>query len=139
MAASAVRQADRGNLGGLRFPMPAAELFGSWAVAEAVQEELHRRFEAVLAVGDCKPAARAVTLAKSRSSTMRPLLKAMPFETQDYVGVWVPREYNTTGDTLSHPSQLADLRRALELAGLRSTVARIPPLCWDTLLSVIEE
>ena len=138
MAVSAARRVARGALPALRFPMPAGELFGGWAVAEAVQDMLGKRFDAVIAVGDCKPAASALTLGKSRSSTMRPLLRAMPLESQRYLGVWVPREFNTTGDRLSHPSLLWELRLALTEAGIRSSVARIPGVCWDVAEGAIE-
>ena len=135
MAASAARREARLALPPHRCPMPAAELFGLWAVAEAVQELFQRRFATVVAVGDCKPAASAVVAAKSRSSTMRPILAAFPFETQSYLGVWVPREYNTSPDTLSHPSQLKQLTDALTAAGIRWSVAHIPDLCWDVLIA----
>ena len=135
MAASAARREARLALPSYRCPMPAAELFGSWAVAEAVQELLQRRYPTVVAVGDCKPAASALVAAKSRSSTMRPILAAIPFETQSYLGVWVPREYNTSPDMLSHPSQLHQLTEALTAAGIRWSVARIPDLCWDVLIA----
>ena len=138
MAVSAARRAHRAQLQPLRCPMPAGELFGGWAVAEAVQEALGRRFPTIGAVGDCRPAASALTQARSRSSTMRPLLASMPLAEQDYLGVWVPREFNTTADGLSHPSQLPALMRAITAAGMRWTVAHIPRRCWEALLLAIE-
>jgi hypothetical protein len=92
LAASAARRALRATLTTARLPMPAAELFGGWACAEAVQEHLGRRFCALVAVGDCQPAAMAMTAAKSKSSVMRPLLALMRDGDQQQLGVWVPRE-----------------------------------------------
>eukprot|EP00965_Chrysotila_dentata_P038655 1283694-Pleurochrysis_carterae.AAC.1 len=54
--------------------MPAAELFGVWAVAEAVSTAQGRRPRAVVAVGDCDPAAAAVNAASSGRAQMRELL-----------------------------------------------------------------
>ena len=135
MAASAARRALRSELTGRRMPMPAAELFGGWAVAEAIQERLGRRFPAVLFVGDCRPAAAAATAAKSRSSTMRPLLAAMRSDGQQQLGVWVPRELNTDPDLLSHPSNRAAVEAAARAAGWRVAWLDIPRRCWDVLAS----
>eukprot|EP00965_Chrysotila_dentata_P050882 1687696-Pleurochrysis_carterae.AAC.1 len=52
--------------------MPAAELFGAWAVAEAVGTEARGvRPVAVIAVGDCDPAALALNSASSGAAAMR--------------------------------------------------------------------
>eukprot|EP00965_Chrysotila_dentata_P102319 3377744-Pleurochrysis_carterae.AAC.1 len=45
--------------------MPAAETFGTWAVAEAVRESVGERPRAAVAIGDCDPAAAALNAASS--------------------------------------------------------------------------
>eukprot|EP00965_Chrysotila_dentata_P068445 2263411-Pleurochrysis_carterae.AAC.1 len=55
--------------------MPAAELFGAWAVAEAVGSALARQPMAAIAVGDCDPAAAALNAASSGAAAMRELLR----------------------------------------------------------------
>ena len=139
MAASAAHSQHKAGLSRLRFPMPAAELFGGWAVAEAIQSHLGQRFPGVVVVGDCKPAASALCLRKSRSAPMRLLLKALSEggETQ-WLGVWVPRELNTDADHLSHPSHFAALKAKLEGVGLRVTVLEdIPPPCVEALAQAL--
>eukprot|EP00965_Chrysotila_dentata_P004000 129978-Pleurochrysis_carterae.AAC.1 len=42
-----------------RLSMPAAELFGIWAVARATASATAQRPTAVLSIGDCQPAAAA--------------------------------------------------------------------------------
>eukprot|EP00965_Chrysotila_dentata_P103957 3432697-Pleurochrysis_carterae.AAC.1 len=56
--------------------MPAAELFGSWAVAEAAAGAAGRAPRAVVVVGDCDPAAGAINAATSRTRQMCALLGA---------------------------------------------------------------
>jgi len=133
MAESAARAASRGSTG-LRMPMPTAELFGGWAVAEAIQRRLSRQLPAVIFVGDCRPAAIAATAAKSRSSTMRPIIAAMRASGQQQMGVWVPRELNTDPDLLSHPSNREAVEAAAVAAGWRVEWLDIPRQCWEVLL-----
>eukprot|EP00965_Chrysotila_dentata_P173933 5741536-Pleurochrysis_carterae.AAC.1 len=54
--------------------MPAAELFGAWAVAAAAAHAEGRGPRAVIAVGDCDPAVQALNAATSRTQQMRALL-----------------------------------------------------------------
>ena len=131
MAASAARSQLKASMSHLRFPMPAAELFGGWAVAEAIQQHLGHRFPGIVVIGDCKPAAAALGLRKSRSAPMRLLLKALSEGSESqYLGVWVPRELNTDADTLSHPSRLVSLVQRLTAMGFRVTVLKgIPQPC----------
>eukprot|EP00965_Chrysotila_dentata_P129808 4290973-Pleurochrysis_carterae.AAC.1 len=86
--------------------MPAAELFGCWAVAEAVAHAAGRGPRAVVAVGDCDPAAGALNAATSRVRQIRALLGAARTLTPHWLGVSVPRDANVDADRLSHPSQL---------------------------------
>eukprot|EP00965_Chrysotila_dentata_P129255 4272812-Pleurochrysis_carterae.AAC.1 len=55
--------------------MPAAELFGAWAVATAAARAQGGAPGAVIAVGDCDPAAQALNAATSRTRQMRELLE----------------------------------------------------------------
>eukprot|EP00965_Chrysotila_dentata_P026262 871174-Pleurochrysis_carterae.AAC.1 len=55
--------------------MPAAELFGIWAVARAASAMAAMLPRAVVAVGDCQPAAAAVNAAASGNAQMRSLLR----------------------------------------------------------------
>jgi hypothetical protein len=138
MAASAAKRTLRATLTPARLPMPAAELFGGWAVGEAVQVHLGRRFGALVAIGDCQPAALAMTSAKSKSSTMRPLLAAMREADQQQLGVWVPRELNTEPDLLSHPSNRVRVEEAAKEAGWRPVWLDIPAYCWERLREIAE-
>jgi hypothetical protein len=139
LAASAARRALRHTLTSARLPMPAAELFGGWACSEAVQTHLGRRFGALVAIGDCQPAALAMTSAKSKSSVMRPLLAIMHDADQQQLGVWVPRELNTEPDLLSHPSNRQAVEDAARAAGWRPIWLDIPPQCWLQFREVVEK
>eukprot|EP00965_Chrysotila_dentata_P122683 4054943-Pleurochrysis_carterae.AAC.1 len=57
--------------------MPAAELFGIWATALATAEARGAAPRAVIAVGDCEPAAAATNAATSGVPQMRALVKGM--------------------------------------------------------------
>ena len=95
--------------------MPAAELFGVWAVPLAVQEwrDAEGRavptWDAITAIGDCAPAARALNLEASGSAQMRVLLQAAGRTTQHWLGVAVPREWNLDADRLSHPTMYEEV------------------------------
>eukprot|EP00965_Chrysotila_dentata_P073661 2433358-Pleurochrysis_carterae.AAC.1 len=68
-ATEAERAAERAQLGAAEetqgLSMPAAELFGIWAVARAATTMAMTLPRAVVAVGDCQPAAAAVNAAAS--------------------------------------------------------------------------
>ena len=87
--------------------MPAGEVFAALALAQAVQSHLRREFGAVIAVGDCAPAARAISCRYSRSPQMRRLVGACASAAPRWLGVHVPREWNVDADRLSHPSMFA--------------------------------
>lgn len=63
-----------------RLSMPAAELFGQWATAEAAAEARGCLPTAVTrtAVGDCKPAAGVLNAASSGNGQMRAILVGAP-------------------------------------------------------------
>ena len=110
--------------------MPTAETFGSYALADAVRRRLGTR--AIIAVGDCAPSAVAITAGTSASAQTRELLRAIHAITHRSVGVDVPREWNTSADCLSHPSQLravfADVPHHF-----RAERLHIHPEAWATL------
>ena len=86
--------------------MPCAELFGSWAIGESAAHfytELYDDAEDladapevthVYAVGDCSPAAQAITSYNSGSAQMRVITRRLFNSAVFYVGVCVPREHN---------------------------------------------
>ena len=103
-------------------------------MAEAVQEFTGKRYQTVVAVGDCRPAAIALTSARSRSSVMRPILAEWRQTGQQLLGVWVPRELNTDADRLSHPSLRAEVEKDAVKAGFRVVWLEVPVRCWQTAL-----
>eukprot|EP00965_Chrysotila_dentata_P160270 5292480-Pleurochrysis_carterae.AAC.1 len=89
--------------------MPTAELFGAWAVAEAVGAASRDvKPTAVIAVGDCDPAAAALNSASSGAAAMRELLRGARMLTSQWLAVSVPREANGDADRLSHPHRLGE-------------------------------
>ena len=91
---------------GLKLSMPCAELFGAYAIGEAALHnftELYETAEALAAapdvthiysVGDCSPAAAAITSYASHSAQMRTFTRQLFQSAAHYVGVCVPREHN---------------------------------------------
>eukprot|EP00965_Chrysotila_dentata_P092138 3041915-Pleurochrysis_carterae.AAC.1 len=114
--------------------MPAAELFGSWAVAEAVGEASQgEALTAVIAVGDCDPAAAALNSASSGAAAMRELLRGARTLVSQWLAVSVPREANVDADRLSHPRLLSEVEADVVAAGWRVARARVPQRCWDAV------
>eukprot|EP00965_Chrysotila_dentata_P099153 3278465-Pleurochrysis_carterae.AAC.1 len=106
--------------------MPAAELFGAWAVAAAAAHAGGRGPRAVIAVGDYDPAAQALNAATSRTQQKRALLEGARALTSHWLAVSVPRGANTDADRLSHPTQLEEVLEGARQAGLRPHVVKIP-------------
>jgi hypothetical protein len=119
--------------------MPAAELFGTWAVAEAARDATGRSPTSVTAVGDCDPAAGALNSVASRNPQMRGLLAGARQLTQQWLALSIPREYNLDADRLSHPAMLEDVKADAAAAGLIVHVAPIPDRCWEVLQTVTRE
>ena len=115
--------------------MPAAELFGAFAVAAAVAEARGEPPRAVIAVGDCEPAAAAINAATSGNPQMRRLLSEIAGPV--WLAVSVPREANVDADRLSHPARLPDVRADARAAGLvvqpERGSAPIPARAWLAL------
>lgn len=143
-----------------RLSMPAAEVFGCGAVPAAVDavtrasgmqswvadiDRLGRRITVegvvdapapvlgVYAIGDCKPAASAISKADSSVPQMRILVMHHRKLTEKWLGVQVPREFNFDADRLSHPSMLSDVMRDAVAAGLEPRVVAILPSSWTAL------
>jgi len=137
LAHAAAPKAEREEGRGPACSMPLAELFGPWALAEAAKEAGAPAIEAVVAVGDCAPAAAVLTAATSAGAQLRALVKAARQSVRQWLGVAVPRELNVDADTLSHPARWAEVRRAAEAAGLLvrpATGVLLPPeQCWEAL------
>ena len=111
--------------------MPAAELFTTWAVAEAAAAA--KPFTAVIAVGDCDPAAHALDAASSATPQMSALLASARQRAKQWLGVSVPREWNLDADRLSHPALLHAVLEDARRAGLDPSCAPIPDRCWSAL------
>ena len=140
---------ERTGSSAMEFSMPAAELFATWAVAEAaVAKARHmtprgpERAPApvcppVIAIGDCEPAVFATDAATSGEPSMRAILAEARRLTPGWLGVHVPREANRDADLLSHPENLNTLMSAAFALGFRPRHARVPKRCWDTLRSAL--
>ena len=142
-AAAAIAESQREphmREGGPRLSMPAGELFATWATAAAALAEARvgGAVAAVIAVGDCAPAAAALNRASSPRALMRAVLRGARELSKQWLGVQVPRELNQRADALSHPSGAAAVRAELEAAGWRVELAAIPEPCWGRLAEALE-
>lgn len=114
--------------------LPAAEVFGSVATAAAVQVAASEHvITSVVGVGDCAPAAAALSRLYSKSAQIRHMLAESRAVAQSWMGVAVPREWNTDADRLSHPSMAADVARDAADAGLRVVWLTVPPWMFTVL------
>ena len=110
--------------------MPAAELFGSIAVATVVASVIDSPATAVHAVTDCDPAAAALNAATSGVPQIRHILASAGACSPQWLAILVPREANVDADRLSHPSEYNDVERDAVAAGLTALVdviARVSP------------
>lgn len=106
--------------------MPAAETFAALALAAAVAERCD--VAAVISVLDCAPAACAISSLYSPTAQIRVLLAACRRAADRWLGVHVPRTWNTDADRLSHPSLRPEVIADAERAGL--AVVRVLPPAW---------
>lgn len=114
--------------------MPTAEVFGAYALAAAVWAELGAgSFPAVVSVTDCGPAAKATSSSYSRSAQIRLLIERMRSLTPHWLGVHVPRAWNTDADRLSHPSQVAAVVSDAMSRDLRVIRVSPPDCVWAEL------
>jgi hypothetical protein len=113
--------------------MPCAEAFGGWVLPCAVAAATRLDISAVVAVGDCEPAAAAYNKASSSVPQIAAILLAMRELTTQWLGVAVRRDFNFDADRLSHPSMLPALIREAVAAGLSPVVLTVPDWAWDAL------
>lgn len=115
--------------------MPAAEMFAVFAVAAAVAEGA--RVDAVVSITDCAPAANALSSLYSPAAQIRQLLGACRRVASRWLGVHVPRTWNTDADRLSHPSLREVVVAEAERAGLSVVQVRPSSAVWDVIVSVL--
>jgi len=115
--------------------MPAGEVFASVALAEAVALAMGSNIKAVVAVGDCSPAASALSAIYSRSPQLRHLVGVARGVSHSWLGVDIPRELNVDADRLSHPSQASGVAREAEEAGARVVWLEPSAAMWKSLES----
>jgi len=111
--------------------MPAAELFGCIVVPQAAARAARTSPSAVYAVGDCQPAAAAITSGVSATPQMQSLLTEARRWCSEWAGVAVRREHNTDADLLSHPAQAIKVALAAAAAGLLVHEAVITETDWS--------
>lgn len=114
--------------------MPAAELFGTVAMAAAVAAT--ERVDRVITVSDCQPAVQATDALHSGNPQLRVLLAAARRISSMWLSAHVPREANLDADRLSHPQQAAQVVAEAQAVGL--TVHLVRP-DWGPLAAAIEE
>ena len=131
-AVGGVQGTDSGSLS-----MPAAELFGSIAVPEAVAAAQGTAPVAVTAIGDCDPAVGAINANSSGNPQMRALLSGARSLTPQWLAVSVPREANLDADRLSHPAMWEEVEADARSAGLTPKWARITEESWAALRRAI--
>ena len=129
LARAAGPASERGTAPALS--MPAAETFASCALAEAVRARL--RVRAVVAVGDCQPAARVLGGAASPNAQMRGVASIAHDGATPWLGVHVVRELNLDADRLSHPAMAAAVGADAAAAGLDVCWVGVPEACWQRL------
>ena len=137
---AAAARRDDGEPASPGLSMPAAELFGSIAVAAVVASVIGSPATAVHAVTDCDPAAAALNAATSGVPQIRHILASASACSPQWLAISVPREANVDADRLSHPSGYDDVERDAVAAGLAVRRVRIPPAhpLWATLRRAAE-
>ena len=139
LAEGAKRRRDR-SPGAHMLSMPAAELLWQWIGAETARKA-GIPFEAVVAIGDCRPAAGAITVFASPVRQLSFLLQRMHETAKRWLGVAVPRELNVDADRLSHPSMAPAVVADAAAAGLRTVVLagscdQVDPAIWQAALEM---
>lgn len=117
LSQAATRRADRdASPAEPALSMPAAEVTAALALATAVAAACEVR--AAIAIGDCDPAASALTSLSSRSAQIHYLVGQAQRVIPRWLGVHVPRRWNTDADRLSHPSLAREVIADAEASGL---------------------
>ena len=134
--ATALARSAQGTRGQNSLAMPAAELFGMWAIPVAARTR-GMSATSVIAVGDCQPAVARLTVphggSADGSTQMRALAVLARASIPDMLAVHIPRELNTISDDLSHPARLPSVLESIAAAGLAAVVCQIPEECWTEL------
>ena len=121
-----------------RLSMPAAELFGAWAVPHAaIHHSVGMPVGPIYAIGDCDAAVGALNAASSPRAQMHELVLAARTITSEWLAVSIPREANVDADNLSHPERLPEVVARARAAGFTVHVARITRRAWATLRKAI--
>ena len=129
-----------GQSGAGSFSMPVAELWTSWSFTEAVRDHAVRGGPtvAVICVTYCRPAAAALNKEKSKSRPMAAILRSMRESIDLWLGVWVPRRFNTDADVTSHPSEAANFIQSARQLGFQRVVhLSFPERCWRVLREAV--
>lgn len=117
-----------------RLSMPAAETLAAIAMAMATARRSRTPVRAVIAVGDCDPAASALSMTYSPSPQLRRLMEDAVKVSPWWLGVSIPRELNTRADALSHPSNIEGVRESLRRMGWQVVDVGVPPELWGSAL-----
>lgn len=135
MSWAALKKSERGGVDAPHgaLSMPAGEAFAAVALAAAVAEAVGGTVRAVVAIGDCRPAAKALSAVYSRSPQLRYLVGTARALSTSWLGVAVPRERNLDADRLSHPSMARMVAREAEEAGARVVWLSPSPSMWTIL------
>ena len=94
------------------------------------------RDAAVVAITDCAPSSSAITQIYSGSAQTRALLSEARLVAPHWLGVHVPREWNTDADRLSHPSCFEAVCRDVPTR-TRVVSLHIPQEMWAALRRAI--
>ena len=131
----ALRAAAAGESGEPALSMPAAELFGSVAIASAVSAAIGSPPSAVHAITDCAPAASVINSATSGIHQLRRIIRIARACAPLWLGIAIPREANVDADRLSHPHLYEEVAADAAAAGLRVHRVRIvsDSGLWDDL------
>ena len=136
----ALRAAAAGESSGPSLSMPAAELFGSVAIASVVSTAIGSSPSAVHAITDCAPAASAINSATSGVHQLRRIIRIARSCSPLWLSVAIPREANVDADRLSHPHMYQDVADDAAAAGLRVHRVHIPAdsSLWEDLRSAAQ-
>ena len=131
----ALRAAAAGESGEPALSMPAAELFGSVAIASAVSAAIGSSPSAVHAITDCAPAASVINSTTSGIHQLRRIIRIARACAPLWLGIAIPREANVDADRLSHPHLYEEVAADAAAAGLRVHRVRIASDSglWDDL------
>ena len=119
-----------------RLSMPAAELFGAWAVPHAAIQG-GMQVGPIYAIGDCDAAVGALNAACSPRKQMHELVLAARTVTSEWLGVSIPREWNVDADNLSHPERAQWVAAKARDAGLEVHMVHVHRAAWATLRRAI--